>query len=387
MADDEGYDAAAAPAQHEDELDAELFGTDDDDDLQTDQQQPEARQEGDTGFQGDQGGDAAEEYDPEEEPQTVAPVQRAPEPEEYQPADDDVEDWGGHARHDEAQEVGEGEEDEIEAMFKKKKKRRVLDHTEKRKIVDNLLAQMEVAAEMDMEENRNRRPALNKLRHLPEVEEVMTQKDLHDDLLDSGVLGVMKSWLEPLPDGNLPSVKVRTVILRLLLQLNFFFEDRKEQLKKSGLGHVIMFLSELPDEQPHNRKVAKEIVQKWSRPIFDQYRSDRHEEAAAEREADDLRAQARRQQAAPRRPEDDSRALRPKDKGFRYNAAVPQPAKLNYKQQPSSSVAADPVHSGASRKAPALRSDRMVKKLNDLSKRSRQSGTAVKVSIQGKDVG
>ena len=133
---------------------------------------------------------------------------------------------------DEAQEVGEGEEDEIEAMFKKKKKRRVLDHMEKRKIVDNLLAQvlerckeacpaqrvddpavhsqrtelsppachcqrhrgpsatkprslqgqacrggdgaqMEVAAEMDMEENRNRRPALNKLRHLPEVEEVL----------------------------------------------------------------------------------------------------------------------------------------------------------------------------------------------------------------------
>ena len=43
---------------------------------------------------------------------------------------------------DEAQEVGEGEEDEIEAMFKKKKKRRMLDHTEKRKVVDNLLAQV-----------------------------------------------------------------------------------------------------------------------------------------------------------------------------------------------------------------------------------------------------
>ncbi len=36
-----------------------------------------------------------------------------------------------------------------------------------------------------------------------------------------------------------------------------------------------MFLSKLPDEQPANRRVAKEIVQKWSRPIFDQYRSDR----------------------------------------------------------------------------------------------------------------
>lgn len=37
--------------------------------------------------------------------------------------------------------------------------------------------------------------------------QVMTQRDLHDDLLDSGVLGVLKSWLEPLPDGNLPNVK------------------------------------------------------------------------------------------------------------------------------------------------------------------------------------
>lgn len=189
---------------------------------------------------GEQGGDAEEEYDPEE-PQAVQPVRPAPEPEEYQPIEDDVEDWGGHTRHggstfgtanlradpqreqcpsaapvgasdslaylrtalakpspdllcncghavhdsivlqtllpmddtttqvegaascdmsghavhespsqaagvclgsDEAQEVGEGEEDEIEAMFKKKKKRRVLDHMEKRKIVDNLLAQV-----------------------------------------------------------------------------------------------------------------------------------------------------------------------------------------------------------------------------------------------------
>lgn len=43
---------------------------------------------------------------------------------------------------DEATEVPEGAEDELEAMFKKKKKRRVLEHTEKRRIVDNLLAQV-----------------------------------------------------------------------------------------------------------------------------------------------------------------------------------------------------------------------------------------------------
>lgn len=43
---------------------------------------------------------------------------------------------------DEATEVPERAEDELEAMFKKKKKRRVLEHTEKRRIVDNLLAQV-----------------------------------------------------------------------------------------------------------------------------------------------------------------------------------------------------------------------------------------------------
>lgn len=47
---------------------------------------------------GKQGGDAEEEYDPEE-PQAVQPVRPAPEPEEYQPIEDDVEDWGGHTRH------------------------------------------------------------------------------------------------------------------------------------------------------------------------------------------------------------------------------------------------------------------------------------------------
>ncbi len=47
----------------------------------------------------------------------------------------------------------------------------------------------------------------------------------------------------------------------------------------------------------------------------------------------------------------------------RYNASVPQLAKLNYKQQPSSAVSADPVHGGATRKGPPLRSDRMVKKV------------------------
>lgn len=52
-------------------------------------------------------------------------------------------------------------------------------------------------------------------------------------------------------------------------------QSEQEQLKKSQLGHVVMFLSKLPDELPANRRMARELVQRWSRPIFEAYRNDR----------------------------------------------------------------------------------------------------------------
>lgn len=39
--------------------------------------------------------------------------------------------------------------------------------------------------------------------------------------------------------------------------------DRREQLKKSGLGKVIMFLSKSDEETTSNRKLAKDLVDKW----------------------------------------------------------------------------------------------------------------------------
>ncbi len=54
----------------------------------------------------------------------------------------------------------------------------------------------------------------------------------------------------------------------------FHAPKHQEQLKKSGLGRMVMFLSKLPDELPANRRMARDLVEKWSRPIFEQYRND-----------------------------------------------------------------------------------------------------------------
>ena len=53
------------------------------------------------------------------------------------------------------------------------------------------------------------RPAIHKLQMLGRVEEALADKRLHTDLLDGGLLGVLKGWLEPMRDGTLPNTKVR----------------------------------------------------------------------------------------------------------------------------------------------------------------------------------
>lgn len=54
-------------------------------------------------------------------------------------------------------------------------------------------------------------------------------------------------------------LQIRTAVLRMLQQLPIEVADglRKEQLKKSELGKVVMFLYRLPDESQANRRIAK----------------------------------------------------------------------------------------------------------------------------------
>lgn len=53
--------------------------------------------------------------------------------------------------------------------------------------------------------------------------------------------------------------QIRTAVLKMLQQLPIDVADslRKEQLKKSELGKVVMFLYRLPDESQANRRIAK----------------------------------------------------------------------------------------------------------------------------------
>ncbi|KAK8999232.1 hypothetical protein V6N11_070408 [Hibiscus sabdariffa] len=182
--------------------------------------------------------------------------------------------------HDEVEEIcSDSEPDivkdaEIEAMFDKVTRRKKTAEKNPQDIgllVEKVMALMEVAVEEDIEFNRQNKPAIKKIQTLPLLTDFLSKKHLQLEFLDRGVLSLFKIWLEPLPDGSLPNATVRAWLLNLLTHtfpIDINREDRREQLKKSGLGKVIMFLSKSDEETNANRQLAKDLVENWNRIIF-----------------------------------------------------------------------------------------------------------------------
>jgi transcription factor SPN1 len=292
--------------------------------------------------------------------------------------------------YDEAEEAAEDMEDELDKLFGRRKRQESGNEAQNRATVENILAQMEVACDSDIQAYENRKPAIHKLRMLPRVQEVLAMKKLHGELLDNGLLAVFKAWLEPnMIDGTLPNSKIRNAVLTMLtrLPIDCSYEDRRDQLKRSELGKVIMFLSKLPDETPENRRMARELVEKWSRPILapgggtvDQAELDRI-----------LEARQQRQRAAQEKAAEDAAdgedgasgaaALRPGMPGYRFHAAIPQAASLDFVKRPESKVVMVEKRSGT--KAGAGE-HKITKKLNAMGKK--KESRAANVSVEGRNV-
>ncbi|KAK5794873.1 hypothetical protein PVK06_036123 [Gossypium arboreum] len=129
---------------------------------------------------------------------------------------------------------------EIEAMFDKVKRRKKMEETSSPEIgllVEKAMAQMEIAATEDIELNIQNKPAIRKIQMLPLLTDFLSKKKLQQEFLGHGVLTLLKSWLEPLPDGSLSNATLRSSILNILTQVmpvDISLEDGRKQLKKSG---------------------------------------------------------------------------------------------------------------------------------------------------------
>ena len=59
----------------------------------------------------------------------------------------------------------------------------------------------------------------------PQVSQELVKKHLQDHLLSEGLLVALKRWLEVLPDGSLPNVKIRTTVLQQLQHMRINLQD------------------------------------------------------------------------------------------------------------------------------------------------------------------
>ncbi|GLI64067.1 hypothetical protein VaNZ11_007231 [Volvox africanus] len=333
---------------------------------------------------------------------------------EHLPSDEED---GARVPAEEAEEALDAEEDH---PFKRKRKKEQTGNVEME--IKEMLGRMEMAMEHDFETvSRNagvelkkdgsdnlvtdadghyvvarkgpppssKSPAIDKLRLLPELELFLAQRKYHESFLQHGGLGVLKGWLEPYHDGTLPNVRVRTAVLKGLqiLPIDTSHEDHKEMLRKSQLGKNVMFLYKCNEETAENRRIAKELVHRWSRPIF----YDQEAEEAKKQLHQQQLLQARRMELDKRKEvhQEAGAAAAVRNKAMRIHALIPKASKLDYVNNPGAakdfneSEVAAAVAGGPK----AKQVDALTKRLREQQKKLRDgSARAMKPSVEGRNI-
>ena len=240
--------------------------------------------------------------------------------------------------------------------------------------VQAFVARMEVAAEADAAAAAAGRPAVERLRLLPAVRSTLAAAKTAGLFLDSGVLRVLRSWLAPSGPGRLPPVALRAGVLAALATLPIDVADdvRKHQLKESGVGAAVSFCARLAAETPANRRAARALVERWSRPVFDAHADQAADlEARRARERDALAVRAARAAATAAAPA----SAAPE----RRRALPPRAPRLDYVMRPASEAAAPQGGAGGSK------SGGVEGKLRALARRNKAGAPrAARPSVEGK---
>lgn len=135
-------------------------------------------------------------------------------------------------------------EEKLDRILKKPKVRRTRrDEDDLEQYLDEkilrLKDEMNIAAQLDIDTLNKRIEtgdtsliAMQKVKLLPKVVSVLSKANLADTILDNNLLQSVRIWLEPLPDGSLPSFEIQKSLFAALNDLPV----KTEHLKESGLG-------------------------------------------------------------------------------------------------------------------------------------------------------
>jgi transcription factor SPN1 len=98
---------------------------------------------------------------------------------------------------------------------------------------------------------------------------VLSMRPLQNVLMDRNILFNIRDWIEPKDAHTLPAMSIRTAMYELLLQLPCTPEYlKRSDGEKAPIGVTIVALRTHKMETPANKRLLKELMDKWSRPIF-----------------------------------------------------------------------------------------------------------------------
>merc|ERR1712137_636908 len=106
--------------------------------------------------------------------------------------------------------------------------------------------------------------AIAKMTALNKILPYLRNRDLHLRLLDEDhILDAIGEWIRPLPDNSLPAYNIRNELLKILNDL----PCEVSHLRTADIGKILKLLSKHPDETSDNRKICKEIIDRWLRTV------------------------------------------------------------------------------------------------------------------------
>ncbi len=132
--------------------------------------------------------------------------------------------------------------------------------------IADLKLQMEQACRDDNTAREHGQPAVNKLKMLPAVLNVLTRNTMRHTIVDpeTNFLLSAKFFLEPLNDGSLPAYNIQRDLLTALERLPI----DKECLLSSGIGKVVLYYTKSKRPEIGIKRIAERLLADWSRPIL-----------------------------------------------------------------------------------------------------------------------
>lgn len=125
---------------------------------------------------------------------------------------------------------------------------------------------MEQACEADNSAREQGKPALQKLKMLPEVVALLNRNTVQHSIVDpdTNFLQSVKFFLEPLNDGSLPAYNIQRDLFAALTKLPI----EKEALLSSGIGKVVLYYTKSKKPEIGIKRIAERLLGEWSRPIL-----------------------------------------------------------------------------------------------------------------------